>query len=97
MIKNYFKITWRNLVKNKVYTIINVLGLSIGIATSLAIYLLINFEMSYENFWTHKNEIYKITSVFDYPEGVTYNEGISAPIPAVLRAELPDFEQLTVL
>ncbi|HOY12802.1 MAG TPA: ABC transporter permease [Saprospiraceae bacterium] len=97
MIKNYFKIAWRNLIKNKVYTIINVLGLSIGIATSLAIYLLINFELSYENFWTHKNEIYKITSVFDYPEGVTYNEGISAPIPAVLRAELPDFEQLTAL
>ncbi len=60
MIKNYFKIAWRNITKYKVYAGINILGLAIGIAACLLILQYVAFEMSYENFHTNKDRIFRI-------------------------------------
>jgi putative ABC transport system permease protein len=95
MIRNYFKIAFRNLAKNKVYSLINIIGLAIGISSCLAIFLLVNFELSYENFWKKKDQIYHITSIFKAKEGINYNDGLSSPIAAAARAELPDFAKIT--
>jgi hypothetical protein len=48
MLRNYFKIAWRNLLRNKVTGIINILGLAFGISACLVIYLVVRFELSYE-------------------------------------------------
>jgi putative ABC transport system permease protein len=50
MIKNYFKTAWRNLVRNKSYAAINIVGLAIGIAACLLIFVLVSFETSFDNF-----------------------------------------------
>ena len=60
MIKNYIKIAWRNLSKNKVYSIINIGGLAIGIAACLLILQYVTFELSYEDFHTKKDRIYRV-------------------------------------
>ena len=60
MFKNYVKIAWRNLVRNKSYSAINIGGLSIGIAACLLILQYVNFELSYEDFQTKKDRIYRI-------------------------------------
>ena len=60
MIKNYFKIAWRNIKRHKAYSIINILGLAIGIASCLLILQYVSFELSYENFQTNKDRIYRV-------------------------------------
>ncbi len=60
MIKNYFKIAWRNMLHHKAYSGINILGLAIGIAACLLILQYVSFELSYENFHTKKDRIYRV-------------------------------------
>ncbi|MEW2920571.1 FtsX-like permease family protein [Muricauda sp. ANG21] len=78
MIKNYFKIAWRNLTKNKAYTIINVGGLALGMAVALIIGLWIQDELSHNNYFTKKN---KIAQVF---QSQTFN-GETGTGPALPR------------
>lgn len=60
MLKNYFKIAWRNIAKQKGYSSINIIGLAIGIAACLLILQYVSFELSYENFHEHKDRIYRV-------------------------------------
>jgi putative ABC transport system permease protein len=60
MIKNYFKIAWRNLVKSKAHTFINVAGLSVGLACSLLIMLWIQDERSVDGFHANGNQLYQV-------------------------------------
>ncbi|TMI85192.1 MAG: ABC transporter permease, partial [Bacteroidetes bacterium] len=60
MIKNYFKIAWRNAIKQKGYSLINIVGLGIGIAACLLILQYVSFELSYENFQVNKNRLYRV-------------------------------------
>jgi putative ABC transport system permease protein len=60
MIKNYFKIAWRNMKRHKAYSGINIFGLAIGIAACMLILQYVSFELSYENFQVNKNRIYRI-------------------------------------
>jgi putative ABC transport system permease protein len=60
MIKNYFTIAWRNLMKSKVFSFINVLGLTIGITVCMMIFLFIMHEMSYDRFHKNGASIYRV-------------------------------------
>ena len=53
MIKNYFTVAWRNVARSKTYALINILGLAIGMACTLLIFLWVNHEMSYDKFHTN--------------------------------------------
>src|SRR6266702_4710001 len=59
MIKNYFKTAWRSLIRNKSYTAINIVGLAVGIAACLLIFLVIHFETSFDDF--HKKTDHEIS------------------------------------
>ena len=60
MIKNYFKIAWRNMMRHKAYSGINILGLAIGISACLLILQYVSYELSYENFQDKKDRIYRV-------------------------------------
>jgi putative ABC transport system permease protein len=60
MFRNYFKIAWRNMMRHKAYSGINILGLSIGIAACLLILQYVSYELSYENFQVNKDRIYRV-------------------------------------
>ena len=60
MLKNYFKIAWRNMIRHKAYSGINIFGLAIGIAACLLILQYVSFELSYENFQVNKDRIYRV-------------------------------------
>lgn len=62
MFKNYLTIAWRNLLRNKIYTFINVAGLSIGLACAMLIILYVKDEVSYDRFHTNVAQIYRITN-----------------------------------
>lgn len=60
MLKNYLKIGWRNLIKNKVHSLINIAGLSIGMAACLLILQYVSFELSYDRFNKNAGDIYRV-------------------------------------
>jgi len=62
MIKNYFIIAWRNLLKNKTFSLINIAGLSIGLACTMLILLYVKDEISFDKFHKNVNNIYRIVS-----------------------------------
>ena len=62
MLKNYIKIAWRNITRNRSHAIINVTGLAIGIAASLLIFIVVKYELSYDAFQKNYNCIYRIVT-----------------------------------
>ncbi|MCU0381801.1 MAG: ABC transporter permease, partial [Chitinophagaceae bacterium] len=60
MIRNYIKIAWRNLVKDRSFSLINILGLAIGMASAILIMLWIQYEMGYDKFHEKKDRIYEV-------------------------------------
>ncbi len=90
MFKNYFKTAFRNLSRNKSYALINITGLGIGMAACLLIFLVIQFETSFDNFHPKKNNIYRIGTKFHTEDGYSYSGGIAFPAGPVIKAELPE-------
>ena len=85
MFKNYLKIAWRNLLRHKAFSIINVGGLSIGIAVCLVISLYVHYELSYDAWNVNKDKIVRITNIIYTPEA---DNIVMAPSPALLAATL---------
>src|ERR1051326_733053 len=94
MFRNYLKTALRNLKRNKSYTVINVLGLSVGIAASLLIFLVIQFETSFDNFHKKKNSIYRLGTQFHDAGGTSYSDGISFPVAPALRIDFPQIKEV---
>jgi len=94
MIKNYLKTAFRNLARNKGYAFINVLGLAVGIAASLLIFLVIQFESSFDDFHKKKNSIYRICTRFYTQDGFDYAGGVSFPTAKALRIDLPQIKEV---
>src|SRR5438067_10068108 len=82
MLKNYFKTAWRNLMKNKVFSFINILGLTIGITVCMMIFLFIMNEFRVDRFHKDGDRIYRVMRGFEN-EGkggsVSYLSGPYAP------------------
>ncbi len=82
MFKNYFKIAWRNLMKSKAFSFINILGLTIGITVCMMIYLFIMNEFSFDNFHKNGDKIYRVmrgVTMDGKPESVAYLSGPYEP------------------
>jgi putative ABC transport system permease protein len=92
MVKNFFKVAFRNMVKQKFFSLINVLGLSIGIAASLFVVLYIVDELSYDLFHTDIEKIYRLdlTGRLNGQEIETTNS--SPPVALAMVAEIPEIE-----
>ncbi|GAB3220328.1 ABC transporter permease [Algoriphagus aestuariicola] len=101
MWKNYFKIAYRNLLKKKVYSLINVLGLGIGMACCVLIFLFVQDELSYDNYHEKGDRIYRLIHGSRSPEGLT--EGAeeapfwvwhNAPVGPALKEEFPEIDKI---
>ena len=97
MIKNFFLIAFRNARRNKAYTIINLLGLAIGIASSIMILLFVLDELSYDRHNEHFKEIYRI-SVSGKIQGNEFEAALSnAAMGVTLKTDFPEVEDFTRL
>ncbi|RYU97592.1 ABC transporter permease [Emticicia agri] len=93
MIRNYLKIAFRSLVRNKSYASINAIGLAVGIAACLLLFLIVQFESSFDNFHTKKERIYQVVSEFHYG-GISYGGGSPMPVPLAMRTDYPQLEKV---
>lgn len=85
MFRLNLKIAWRNLWKNKGYTFINVLGLSIGMASCILIFIFIRYQMSFDQDFKNEERIFRITTNWTTVDGFFESEGVPKPAPAALR------------
>ncbi|MEO3402543.1 ABC transporter permease [Mucilaginibacter sp. CAU 1740] len=93
MFKNYFKIAWRNLKRNKSYASINITGLAIGIAACLLIFLVVQYETSFDNYHTNKDRIYRIVNVSSGADGTHAGSGTPLPLIEGLKLDFPQIKQ----
>ena len=98
MFKNYFKIAWRNLIKNKVYSIINILGLAAGMAVAMLIALWIWDEVTFDNYHTnHKQLAQVMTTFFDDKNEQQTGQAVAIPIGNDLRTKYAsDFKNVSL-
>lgn len=92
MIKNYFKIAFRGFWKHKLFTFINIIGLSIGISAALVIYLIVNFDLTFDKFHKDKDRIYRVSSVFTWQGEKGYNGGVCGPLAGAIKSQVPGAE-----
>jgi hypothetical protein len=81
MIRNYFVTALRTLLRNRTYALLNVAGLSVGITACILIFLLLRFELSFDNFHDRPDRIYRVATEFNGPEGKGYTGGLPDPVP----------------
>ncbi|MBC7827296.1 MAG: ABC transporter permease [Chitinophagaceae bacterium] len=84
MIKNYLKIAWRNLLKHKSFSLVNIFGLAIGIAACLVIFIYIRHELTFDQYNKNADRIARITATVHAPE----SDIVMAPTPALLAPTL---------
>jgi putative ABC transport system permease protein len=92
MFKNYLKIAFRNLKKDKQFTLLNVLGLSAGIACTLLIYLWVHDELSYDKFFVNNSQVYQVMEHHKSSAGVVLSDESSGLVSETLLAQDPEVE-----
>ncbi len=98
MLQNYLKIALRNLFHNKVFSFINISGLSIGLACCMLIVLYTKDEVSYDRFHKNVENIYRITSTETSPEGKVNKFGITGMVPGPTFArQIPEIDKFVRL
>jgi putative ABC transport system permease protein len=99
MIRNYFTMAWRNLMKHKFISFINLFGLSMGLACCILITIYILHETSYDSYNSKANRIYRVTRSFNNPDGaVTLRLGtVAPPFGPLLQNYFPDIQKVTRL
>ncbi len=92
MFKNYLKIAFRNIWKNKAFSMINIIGLSIGLSSAFVIGAMIYFDLTFDKFHKDGDRIYRVTSEFSNAQGRFYNSGVAVPLAETLKQEAPGLE-----
>ena len=89
MFKTNFKIAWRNLVKDKQFTFINVLGLSAGLACALLIFLWVNDELSYDKFFANDDRLYQLMEGIQWRSNFSKSSGL---LSETVKQQIPGVE-----
>ncbi len=92
MIKNYFKIAFRGFWKHKLFTLINVIGLSIGISAALVIYLIVHFDLTFDKFHKDGDRIYRVVSNYSFQGEKGYNSGVCGPLAGAVKSQATGVE-----
>lgn len=95
MLKNYFKIAIRNLHRNKVFGIISILGLTVGITGATLLYLYVDNELGYDSLHEQSEQIYRIVEIDDSQDQRTRYYGQTAPVlGSTLEESFPEIEKM---
>jgi putative ABC transport system permease protein len=97
MFKSYLKIAWRNLMKNKIFSFINIFGLSAGLACCMLISLYLLNELNYDTYHKHASDIYEVATIFKVQHKSTPWASTPAPMASGLQREFPQIATSTRL
>ena len=96
MFKNYFKIAWRNLFRNKGFSITNISGLTIGMVCTILILLWVQDELTYNKFHTNYNSIYQVMANRDFNGRVSTDDAIIYPLAKSMEDNFPEVKSAVV-
>jgi putative ABC transport system permease protein len=91
MIKTYFKTAFRNLLRHRKHAILNILGLGVAIAACIIVFLVIQYENSYDKHLKNYKTIYQIVTKDKDSEGEHFTNGVPFPVIKVLRQDNPQY------
>ncbi|MFI5160578.1 MAG: FtsX-like permease family protein [Sphingobacteriales bacterium] len=97
MFRNYLKIAFRSFWKHKLFTFINIVGLSIGISASLVIYLIVHYDFTFDKFHKDSNRIYRVVSNFKFQGNVSHSYGVTFPMGAGIKNNVTGVEMVVPL
>ncbi len=95
MIQNYLKLAWRNLIKNKGFSALNVIGLSIGLAVVTLIFVWINFELSYNQFHINKDRIYEVNNQYNINGEISTWNSTPKIMGPTIKKDYPEVEAVS--
>jgi putative ABC transport system permease protein len=95
--KNYLKIAFRNILKQRLYSVITVMGLAVGMSCCLLIMLYVRQELSYDSFYPNTEKIHRIGHTVIRPTRTGISAAIPTPVAPALKAEYPEIEHITRL
>jgi putative ABC transport system permease protein len=95
MLKNYLKIAWRSLVKNKISSFINISGLAVGLAISILVMLVILDMVSYDKFHTHLPNIHALIKKYKVDGEISAGTSVSGPLAGVIRNDIPEVKYIS--
>ena len=93
MIKNYITIAFRNFWRHRLFTLINVIGLSVGISAAVVIYLIVSYDFSFNSFYPDSDHIYRVVNTITLPTNTIYNGGVDGPMPDAVKNQLTGLRQ----
>jgi putative ABC transport system permease protein len=96
MIKNYIKIAWRNLFRNKGFSLTNILGLTIGMTCTMLILLWVQDELSYDKFHSNYKHIYQVIANRDFKNQMFTDRSMVLPLASSLEATYPQIKNAVV-
>ncbi len=91
LINNFIKVAFRNLLRNRAFSLINILGLSIGLACFLLIFIYLRFEYGFDRFHDKSDRIFRVIKECGYPEGVELRADSGVPMAPLLLENFPEF------
>src|SRR5580765_8106792 len=97
MLKNYLKTAWRNLIRNKAFSVINISGLALGMACSLLIFLWIQDEQSVDRFHANGKQLYQVYERNYYDGKIEGNYPTQALLAGELKRVIPEVEYASSL
>jgi len=92
MIKNYIKIAFRNLWRHKSFSLINIIGLAVGMTACFLIFMYVRFELSYDKFNENFDSVYRLNTDIKSPNEVLHWNSASAPMGPTLQADFPEIK-----
>ena len=97
MFKNYFKIAWRNLIKDKQFTLLNLIGLSTGLASTLMIWLWVSDELNMDKYNRNDAQLYQVMQNIKQDNGIETTENTAGLLANALATEMPEVERATTV
>ena len=92
MLKNNIKIAWRNMIRDRQFTLLNLIGLATGLACALLIYLWVTDELSYDKFFAKSDQMYQLMEVRNYPGHEGISDESSGLLSETVKTQMPEVE-----
>ena len=89
MFSNYFKTAWRNILKNKTYSLLNIIGLAVGIGCAALIFLWVEHEVSYNNYFKNKPLLYSVKDKQSYAGKTYVFDATPGPLASAMKTDIP--------